>query len=289
MSDNTSTEQYAAGEKVRVVEAAYADEYHGRTGTLEGVAEADEFRGIPHPFAVRFADGDLIRAARIERVDPASEGVTEEPRNPDARVKDVHGIGWKRAKTEGCNGCWKADGLVGGRDLGHRSWAGLRLERGPLTLAEPGDTDDACVETVTEPSSVDNSEDATDEPQRSPHQERSAELFLADALEPEPLKKDDVVLVWARVRSAVPDSDGEIKIALHRADSQDKEYWTLPDGIVRPDEGQVPPWIEPAKVLTDDERDRIMLAYRDGVLAPGQAVLIEVEDIIRERTKDGAS
>ena len=110
-----------------------------------------------------------------------------------------------------------------------------------------------------------------------------------EIVEPEPLKDDAVVLVWARVRSAVPDCDGEIKIALHRADSQDKEYWTLPDGIVRPNEGQVPPWIEPAQVLTDGERDRIMLAYRDGVLAPGQAVLIEVEDIIRERTKGGAS
>lgn len=108
-------------------------------------------------------------------------------------------------------------------------------------------------------------------------------------VEPEPLNDDDIVLVWARVRSAVPDCDGEIKIALHRADSQDKEYWTLPDGIVRPNEGQVPPWIEPAQVLTDDERDRIMLAYRDGVLAPGAAVLIEVADIIRERTQGGAS
>jgi hypothetical protein len=76
--------------------------------------------------------------------------------------------------------------------------------------------------------------------------EDKADLYV----EPEPLKEDQNVLVWARVVDAKPDSDGEVEVSLRRADGYDTSYattYTLPDAIVRPDAGQVPPWVKPVE------------------------------------------
>ena len=71
---------------------------------------------------------------------------------------------------------------------------------------------------VTAPS-VDNSEDAT---------------------EPEPLKVGDAVLVWARVGTA--DVRG-MRVFTVDATGGEWDAMTRPDAIVRPDAGQVPPWL----------------------------------------------
>lgn len=71
-----------------------------------------------------------------------------------------------------------------------------------------------------------------------------------DDVESEPLKEDQHVLVWARVLDAKPDGDGEVEVSLHRADGYQTSYattYTLPDAIVRPDAGQVPPWVKPRR------------------------------------------
>lgn len=67
-------------------------------------------------------------------------------------------------------------------------------------------------------------------------------------VEPEPLKEGDWLLVWARVDNAEPDEDGEILLYTGRPPSNGALY-AAPDSdaIVRPDAGQVPPWLKPAQ------------------------------------------
>lgn len=99
-----------------------------------------------------------------------------------------------------------------------------------------------------------------------------AELEDKDDLyvEPEPLKEDDAVLLWARVVDAKPDSDGEVEVSLRRADGYQTSYattYTLPDAIVRPDAGQVPPWVKPARctsLLMVDKTTNLRQCTRDG-------------------------
>lgn len=65
----------------------------------------------------------------------------------------------------------------------------------------------------------------------------------ADDVEPEPLKEDQHVLVWARVEDIHP--DGEIQVAVeagHNRFPAAHPYITR-DAIVRPSAGQVPPWL----------------------------------------------
>lgn len=91
-----------------------------------------------------------------------------------------------------------------------------------------------------------------------------------EKVEPEPLKEDDAVLLWARVVDAKPDSDGEVEVSLRRADGYQTSYattYTLPDAIVRPDAGQVPPWVKPARctsLLMVDKTTNLRQCTRDG-------------------------
>ncbi|MGH3997737.1 MAG: hypothetical protein ACRDTJ_09780 [Pseudonocardiaceae bacterium] len=96
-----------------------------------------------------------------------------------------------------------------------------------IDATQPEDATDAYVEPLTEPS-VDNSEDLT---------------------EPESLEDDQYVLVWARVVDAKPDIDGEIQMYAGAGEGGDRGFYLMPndDAIVRPEAGQVPPWVKPAR------------------------------------------
>lgn len=225
-----STEQYAVGEKVRVVEAAYAEEYHGRTGTLEGVAEADEFRGVPHPFAVRFADGDLIRAARIERVEPASEGfVVGQKVSGDDYVRLPVGSVVLEEPTEDDSVPSVPIAKTSEYEWTNQGWPGVFISADladtvrTLTRLGDGIADVEIVEPVTEPS-VDNSEDLT---------------------EPE-LKKGDWVQVWAEFVDG-PDEDGDVRVRIRSYDDSPMAGYARSDAIIRPADGATPPWVKPAQ------------------------------------------
>jgi hypothetical protein len=74
----------------------------------------------------------------------------------------------------------------------------------------------------------------------APEPEDKADLYV----EPEPLKEGDWVQVWAQVVDGRPDGEGEIEIRSLRASDRYYSTYTLPDAIVRPSAGQVPPWLE---------------------------------------------
>ena len=105
-------------------------------------------------------------------------------------------------------------------------------------VTEAADDDTSAPANVTEPS-VGNSDDAT-EP------EDKADLYV----EPEPLKAGDWIQVWARVDDNedvdVAVESGHTRLRLFMADD-----WfhagVRNDAIVRPDAGQVPPWVKPAR------------------------------------------
>jgi hypothetical protein len=70
--------------------------------------------------------------------------------------------------------------------------------------------------------------------------EDKADLYV----EPEPLKEGDWAQIWVMVLK--PDLIGEVwKVALDGEAS--KEAYVRSDAIVRPDAGQVPPWLKPAQ------------------------------------------
>ena len=68
-------------------------------------------------------------------------------------------------------------------------------------------------------------------------------------VEPEPLKEGAAVLVWAKVANGgIEDSDDMFRVWIN----PDGARFALvvqvePDAIVRPDAGQVPPWVKPAQ------------------------------------------
>ena len=81
-------------------------------------------------------------------------------------------------------------------------------------------------EDLSEPS-VDNSEDLT---------------------EPEPLKEGDWALVWAQIDVSRPDGDGDLRVNIPAACAGGYDNaFVRSDAIVRPDAGQVPPWVKPAR------------------------------------------
>lgn len=91
----------------------------------------------------------------------------------------------------------------------------------------------------------------------------------------EPLRKDEWVQVWARVEEPKPDFDGDIELRLDRTNvmasgERWSAVWARPDAIVRPNAGQVPPWVKPAQCTSlKDMSDsvRIQCAKDADVLA----------------------
>lgn len=68
-------------------------------------------------------------------------------------------------------------------------------------------------------------------------------------VEPEPLRKGDAVLVWVTVDGRV-DSDGDVRLKpafFGEVDPTMEHFYSRSDAIVRPDAGQVPPWVKPAQ------------------------------------------
>lgn len=68
-------------------------------------------------------------------------------------------------------------------------------------------------------------------------------------VEPEPLKEGDWVQVWAQV-NRLADDDGDLLLvsrAYGEAAMTSRKFYTRSDAIVRPDAGQVPPWVKPAR------------------------------------------
>ncbi len=65
-------------------------------------------------------------------------------------------------------------------------------------------------------------------------------------VEPEPLKEGDAVLVWAKVVDPERDALGDFAIDVMYGATFDRTFARL-DAIVRPDAGQVPPWVKPAQ------------------------------------------
>lgn len=59
-------------------------------------------------------------------------------------------------------------------------------------------------------------------------------------VEPEPLKEGDAVLVWAMVTDPKPGEFGLTSVRLH---GDDEDVYAYPGHVVRPDAGQVPPWL----------------------------------------------
>lgn len=63
-------------------------------------------------------------------------------------------------------------------------------------------------------------------------------------VEPEPLKEGDWVHVWAQVDNAQPDMDGDLTVTVPMGvGNVESGVYVRPDAIVRPDAGQVPPWV----------------------------------------------
>lgn len=60
-------------------------------------------------------------------------------------------------------------------------------------------------------------------------------------VEPEPLKEGDWCLVWAQFDTVEPDDDGDVTVDV--PGSGLGTQYVRADAIVRPDAGQVPPWI----------------------------------------------
>ena len=65
-------------------------------------------------------------------------------------------------------------------------------------------------------------------------------------VEPEPLKEGDAVLVWAKVVDPERDDLGDFAIDVMYGATFDRTFARI-DAIVRPDAGQVPPWVKPAE------------------------------------------
>lgn len=86
-------------------------------------------------------------------------------------------------------------------------------------------------------------------------------------VEPEPLKEGDWVQVWARIERPEVDEDGEILLVFRAGDGGDASGYAHPDAIVRPDAGQVPPWVKPAQctsLLMIDKTTNLRQCTRDG-------------------------
>lgn len=64
-------------------------------------------------------------------------------------------------------------------------------------------------------------------------------------VEPEPLKEGDALLIWARVRGFADDRAVHVDITTRHAHAL--RLVPHADAIVRPDAGQVPPWVKPAR------------------------------------------
>lgn len=64
-------------------------------------------------------------------------------------------------------------------------------------------------------------------------------------VEPEPLKEGDWCLIWAQFDTVEPDDDGDVTVDV--PGSGLGTQYVRADAIVRPDAGQVPPWVKPAE------------------------------------------
>ncbi|MFD0276195.1 phiSA1p31-related protein [Kitasatospora sp. NPDC127111] len=74
MTPAPADEPVKIGDRVRVVEAAYAEELIGHVGRVTAIDGSWTPRGGElHPFTVEFPDGGRISARRVERVDEAPE------------------------------------------------------------------------------------------------------------------------------------------------------------------------------------------------------------------------
>lgn len=75
--------------------------------------------------------------------------------------------------------------------------------------------------------------------------EDKADLYV----EPEPLKAGDWALAWVRIEAPKPDKDGDVSVSVPLATVSEIEsgVYFRADAIVRPDAGQVPPWVKPAQ------------------------------------------
>lgn len=69
--------------------------------------------------------------------------------------------------------------------------------------------------------------------------EDKADLYV----EPEPLKEGDWVQVWAKVHDPSPRDDELVELRVRIRGGGMATAYTTNDAIVRPDAGQVPPWI----------------------------------------------
>lgn len=69
-----------------------------------------------------------------------------------------------------------------------------------------------------------------------------------DDVEPEPLKEGDWVQVWARVEDEqYVNSESNVLLSVVDIDDAPGNVWARHDAIVRPDAGQVPPWVKPVE------------------------------------------
>ena len=75
-------------------------------------------------------------------------------------------------------------------------------------------------------------------------------------VEPEPLKEDQHVLVWAKV---VRESDDSVYVSVGSEDLDWRQAWVGADAIVRPDAGSLPPWVKPARCTSLFMVNRIKL------------------------------
>jgi hypothetical protein len=69
------------------------------------------------------------------------------------------------------------------------------------------------------------------------------------SVEPEPLRKGDHVLVWVTVDGRA-DSDEDVRLKpafFGEVDPSMEHFYSRTDAIVRPDAGQVPPWVKPVE------------------------------------------
>lgn len=75
-------------------------------------------------------------------------------------------------------------------------------------------------------------------------------------VEPEPLKAGDWALAWVRIEAPKPDKDGDVSVSVPLATVSEIEsgVYFRADAIVRPDAGQVPPWVKPARCTSLIER-----------------------------------
>lgn len=112
-------------------------------------------------------------------------------------------------------------------------------------------------------------------------------------VEPEPLKIDQPVLVWALVERA--DGAEEVDLAVHRGAYRFNH--SVPDvdinAIVRPDAGQVPPWAKPEAtdptLPTHADFARACKNFADALRPAAEAAERAVEQMMRAIREGGAS